>query len=164
MAELESRWVTRTCLDRTGEKGEDVVGATAGVEFFQPLRRPTKDDQWQRDGFTMLMSVPWDTGGLTVESMAGNRRKHVTESLNQDEAPGGPVHLEASPRVTTKCQRKFELPMNSNVIGGNPARRRVVKGSGSAGDETSEEQSATHPDTVQRFRQKLERKEVRKTT
>ena len=45
MAELESRWVTRACMDRTGEKGEDVVGATAGVEFFQPLRRPTKDDQ-----------------------------------------------------------------------------------------------------------------------
>ena len=46
MAELESRWVTRACLDRTGEKGEDVVSATAGVEFFQPLRRPAKDDQW----------------------------------------------------------------------------------------------------------------------
>ena len=45
VAELESRWVTRPCLDRTGEKGEDVVGATAGVEFFQPLRRPAKDDQ-----------------------------------------------------------------------------------------------------------------------
>ena len=27
--------------------------------FFQPLRRPAKDDQWQRDGFTMLMSVQW---------------------------------------------------------------------------------------------------------
>ena len=27
MAELESRWVTRACLDRTGEKGEGVVGA-----------------------------------------------------------------------------------------------------------------------------------------
>ena len=26
MAELESRWVTRACLDRMGEKGEDVVG------------------------------------------------------------------------------------------------------------------------------------------
>ena len=58
VAELESRWVTRACLDRTGEKGEDVVGATAGVEFFQPLQRPTKDDQWQRDGFIMLISVP----------------------------------------------------------------------------------------------------------
>ena len=56
VAEPESRWVTRACLDRTGEKGEDVVDATAGVEFFQPLRRPAKDDQWQRDGFTMLMS------------------------------------------------------------------------------------------------------------
>ena len=69
MAELESRWVTKACLHRTGEKREDVVGATAGVEFFQPLRRPTKDDQWQRDGFTMHMCVPWDTGGSTVESM-----------------------------------------------------------------------------------------------
>ena len=75
VAELESRWVARACLDRSGEKGEDVVGATAGVEFFQPLRKPAKDDQWQRGGFTMLMSVPWDTGGLTVESTAGNRRK-----------------------------------------------------------------------------------------
>ena len=93
VAELESPWVTRACLDRTGEKGEDVGGATAGFEFFQPLRRPTKDDQWQRNGFTMLMNVPWDTGGSTVESMTGNRRKHVTESSIQDEAPGGPVHL-----------------------------------------------------------------------
>ena len=133
VAELELRWVTRTCLDRTGEKGEDVVGATTGVEFFQPLRRHAKDDQWQRDGFTMLMSVPWDTGGPTEESMAGNRRKHVTESLVQDEPPGSPVHLEASPRVM------FEPPMNPNVIGGNPAVRRVVKGSRSAGDEASEE-------------------------
>ena len=89
-AEPESRRVTRACLDRTGEKGEGVVGATAGVEFFQPLRRPAKDDKWQRDGFTMPMSVPWDTGGPRGESMAGNRRKHVTESLIQDEAPGGP--------------------------------------------------------------------------
>ena len=153
VAELESRWVTRACLDRTGEKGEDVVGATAGVEFFQPLRRIAKDDQWQRDGFTMLMSVSWDRGGPTVESMAGNRRKGVTESLIQDEAPGGTVHLEVSLRVTTKCQRKFELPMNPNVIGGNPAVRRVVKGSGSAGDEASEEQFATHPDTVHHIRQ-----------
>ena len=119
VAELESRWVTRSWLDRTGEKGEDVVSATAGVEFFQPLRRPAKDDQWQRGGFTMLMSVPLDTGGPTGGSMAANRRKHVTESLLQDEAPGGPVHLEASLRVTTKCQSRFELPMNPNVIGGN---------------------------------------------
>ena len=52
VAELESRWVTRACLDHTGEKGEDVVGATAGVEFFQPLRCPgIQEDQlgsrWQ---------------------------------------------------------------------------------------------------------------------
>ena len=39
--------------------------------------------------------------------------------------------------------------MNPNVIGGNPAVRRVVKGSRSAGDEASEEQFATHVDTVQ---------------
>ena len=153
VAELESRRVTRACLDRTGEKGEDVVGATAGVEFFQPLRRPAKDDQWQRSGSTMLMSVPWDTGGPTGESMAGNGRKHFTESLIQDEAPGGPVHLDASLRVTTKCQRRFELPMNSNVIGGNPAVRRVVKGSRSAGDQASEEPFATHLDTGQHIRQ-----------
>ena len=37
---------------------EDVVGATTGVDFFQSLRKSAKDDQWQRDGFTMLMSVP----------------------------------------------------------------------------------------------------------
>ena len=43
--------------------------------------------------------------------------------------------------------------MNPNVIGGNPALRRVVKGSRSAGDEASEEQFATHPDTVQHIRQ-----------
>ena len=78
-------------------------------EFFQPLRRPAKDDQWQRGGFTMLMSVPWDTGGPTGESMAGNRGEHATESFIQDEARGGPVHLEASLRVMTKCQRRFEL-------------------------------------------------------
>ena len=63
------------------------------------------------------------------------------------------MHLEVSLRVTTKCQRKFELPMNPNVIGGNPAVRRVAKGSGSAGDEAPEEQIATHPDTVQHTRQ-----------
>ena len=63
------------------------------------------------------------------------------------------MHLEASLPVTTKCQRRFELPMNPNVIGGNPAVRRVVKGSGSAGDEASEEQLATHLDTVQHIRQ-----------
>ena len=57
-------------------------------EFFQPLRRPAKDDQWQRGGFTMLMSVPWDTGGPTGESMAGNRGEHATESFIQDEARG----------------------------------------------------------------------------
>ena len=51
-----SRDGSRACQYRTGGEGEDVVGATAGVEFFQPLRRPAKDDQWQRDGFTMLMS------------------------------------------------------------------------------------------------------------
>ena len=43
--------------------------------------------------------------------------------------------------------------MNLNVIGGNPAVRRVVKGSGSAGDEASEGHFATHLDTVQHIRQ-----------
>ena len=43
--------------------------------------------------------------------------------------------------------------MTPNVIGGNPAVRRVVKGSRSAGDEASEEQVATHLDTVQHIRQ-----------
>ena len=59
----------------------------------------------------------------------------------------------ASLRVTTKCQRRFELPMNPNVIDGNPAGRRVVEGSRLAGDEASEEQFAMHLDTVQRLRQ-----------
>ena len=54
MAELELRWVTRVCLDRTGEKSESVVGAAAGIEFSQPIEEPAKNDQWQRDGFTML--------------------------------------------------------------------------------------------------------------
>ena len=67
----------------------------------------------------MFMSVPWDTDRLTVESMARNRRKDVTESTTQDEAPAGPVHLEVSLREMTKCQRKFELPMSPNVIGGS---------------------------------------------
>ena len=31
VAELELRWVTRVCLDRTGEKSESVVGTAAGV-------------------------------------------------------------------------------------------------------------------------------------
>ena len=88
-----------------------------------------------------------------MESMTGNRRKHVTESSIQDEAPDGPMHLEASLRLTTKCQRMLELPMNPNVIGGNPAVRRVVKGSRSAGNEASEEQFATHLDTMQHIRQ-----------
>ena len=39
------------------------------------------------------------------------------------------------------------------MIGGNPAVRRVLKGSRSAGDEASEEQFATHLDTVQHIRQ-----------
>ena len=95
-------------MDRTGEKGEDVVGATAGVEFFQPLRRPAKDDQWQRGviyhAHECALGYRRDQQG---ESMVGNRGKHATESLIQDEARGGPVHLEASLRVTTKCQRRF---------------------------------------------------------
>ena len=62
MAELESRWVTRVCLDRTGEKGEDVVGATAGIgslrrmingsEMDLPCSRVCpgiqEDQQWSR--------------------------------------------------------------------------------------------------------------------
>ena len=35
----------------------------AGVELPQPIREPVKNDQWQRDRFTMLTSVPWDTRG-----------------------------------------------------------------------------------------------------
>ena len=70
------------------------------------------------------------------------------------------MYLEASLRVTMRCQRRFELPMNPNVIGGNPAVRRVVKGSRSAGDEALEEQFATHLDTVQHIRQAAGMKRV----
>ena len=79
----------------------------------------------------------------------GNRRKHVTESLIQDETPGGKAYLMASLRVTMKCQRRLGLSTNLNVTGGDPAVRRVVKGSRSA----SVEQFATHLDTVQHIRQ-----------
>ena len=103
-------------------------------------------------------------GELIVELMAGNRRKHVTESLIQDEAPGSPVHQEASLRVPTKCQRKFELPMNPNVFGGNQQFERVVKGSGSGGDEASEEQVACILTQCSIFDRQLVRKEMRKTT
>ena len=158
MAELELRRVTRVYLDRTGEKSEDVVGATTGVEFSQPIQEPVKNDQWQRDGFSMLTNVPWDTRRSAVESMTGNKRQHVTDSFIQDEMPRGPAHLMASLRVTTKCQRRLGLSTNPNVIGGDPAVRRVVKGSRSVGVEASE-QFATHLDTVQHIRQtaRLER-------
>ena len=88
-----------------------------------------------------------------MESMTGNRRKHVTESLIQDEAPGVPAHLMASLRVTTKCQMRLGLSTNPHVIGGDPAVRRVVKGSRSAGVKASEERFATHLDTMQHIRQ-----------
>ena len=88
-----------------------------------------------------------------MEPMTGNRRKRVTDSLIQDETPGGPAYLMASLRVTTKCQRRLGLSTNPKVIGGDPAVRRVVKGSRSAGVEASEEQFATHLDTVQHIRQ-----------
>ena len=164
VAEPESRWVTRARLDRTGEKSESVVGTASRVELSQPIRRPVKDDQWQRDGFTMLMSVPSDTEKLTVESMAENRRKHVLDFIIQDETPGGLAHLMASLRVTTKCHRRLGLSTNPNVIGGDPTVRRLVKGSRSVGVEASEEQFATHLDTVQHIRQTAGLKEVRKTT
>ena len=75
------------------------------------------------------------------------------ESLIQDEAPGGSAHLTASLRVTTKCQRRLELSMNPNVVGGSPAVRRVAKGSWSAVVGASEEQFATHLDMVQHIRE-----------
>ena len=45
-AELESRRITRGCLDRTGERARTSWVHTAGVESSQPLRRPAKDDHW----------------------------------------------------------------------------------------------------------------------
>ena len=42
---------------------------------------------------------------------------------------------------------------NPNVIGGDPTVRRVVKGSRSVGVQASEEQFATHLDTVQHLQQ-----------
>ena len=91
--------------------------------------------------------------GSAVESVSGDRRKHVTDSLIQDETPRGPAHLMASLRETTKCQRGLGLSTNPNVIGGDPTVRRVVKGSRSVGVAASEEQFATHLDTVQHIRQ-----------
>ena len=88
-----------------------------------------------------------------MESMTGNKRKRVTESLILDEMPRGMAHSVASPRVTTKCQRTLGLSTNPNVIGGDPTVRRVVKGSRSVGVEASEEQFETHLDTVQHVRQ-----------
>ena len=83
----------------------------------------------------------------------GHRRKHVTESLIQDETPGGPAYLMTSLRVTTKCQRRLGLSTNPNVIGGDTTVRRVVKGSRSVGVEASEEQFATYLDTVKHIQQ-----------
>ena len=84
MAELELRWVTRVCLDRTGEKSESVVGAAAGIEFSQPVLEPAKDDQWQRDGFIMLTNVPWDTRESAVELMMGKKACHRTPHPRRD--------------------------------------------------------------------------------
>ena len=127
MAELELRWITRVCLDRTGEKSESVVGTAAGVELSQPNREPVKNDLWQRDGITMITSVPWDTRGSAVESMTGNRRKHVTNSLIQDETPSAPAHLLASLRVTTKCQKRLGLSTNPNVRQRNSLQRILTQ-------------------------------------
>ena len=87
--------------------------------------------------------------------MTGNRRKHVTDSFIQGETPGGPAYLMASLRVKkkTQCQRRLGLSTNSNVIGGDRTVRKVVKGSRSFVVEASEEQFATHLDTVQHIRQ-----------
>ena len=85
MAELQLRWVTRVCLDRTGEKSESVVGAAAGIEFSQPIPEPVKNDHWQRDGFTVHTSVPWDTRGSAVESMteipSSKTRRHAAQRI-----------------------------------------------------------------------------------
>ena len=63
-----------------------------------------------------------------------------------------------------ECQRRLVLSTNPNVIGGDPAVRRVVKGSWSDGAEALEEQFATHLDAVQHIDRQLEQKEMRKTT
>ena len=83
----------------------------------------------------------------------GKQKKACPESLIQDETPGRPAHLMASLRATTKCQKRLGLSTNPNVICGDPTVRRVVKGSRSVGVEASEEQFATHLDTVQYIRQ-----------
>ena len=115
-------------LAQVGETTGFKVACCEVAELESRSRRPAKDDQWQRGGCTMLMSVPWDTRGTTGESMAGNRRKHVTESFIQDEAPSGPVHLVASLRVTTKCQRRLELPMNSKRDRWKPSSSKSFEG------------------------------------
>ena len=56
-------------------------------------------------------------------------------------------------RVTTNCQWRLGLSTIPNVIGGDSTVRRVVKGSRSFGVEASEEQFATHLDTVHHIRQ-----------
>ena len=129
--------MTRTCLDRTGEKGEDVVGATAGVEFFQPFRRPAKDDQWQRDGFTVLMSVPSDTGGTNSE-VDGRKQKEARQKIPHPRASGGPYQLwpNAQPTLAkpSLANTNFLLSRSSwgpVRVGGGPGR--APKGDGPEG-------------------------------
>ena len=71
MAKLESRWATGTFLG-----DQVIVGTAVGVELARSFRRRTRDKQWQRDGFTTFMGVPWNPRGLAVEApMASNRRR-----------------------------------------------------------------------------------------
>ena len=53
------------------------------------------------------------------EDQQGSRWQETEGGVSQNpssktRAPDDPAHLEVSLRVTTKCQRKFELPMNPN--------------------------------------------------
>ena len=88
------------------------------------------------------MDLPCSRG---VDDGRQKKACHRIPHPRRDETPGGPAHLMASLRATTKCQRRLGLSTNPNVIGGDPTVRRVVKG--------SEEQFATHLDTVQHIRQ-----------
>ena len=114
IVELESRRATIVCPDRAGEKDEVIVSGATGIEFSQLLWKLTKDDQRQRDMFTVVMSVPWDTSALIVEWMTSNRRRHITEyPLKRcDEASGGIWMIYHE--VRRRARGGLGLPMSRN--------------------------------------------------
>ena len=138
-------------LNRTGAKSESVVGTAAGVELSQPIRELVKNDQWQRDGFTMLTSVPWEriSSGVGV----GRQKKACYRFPHPRRDATRPGAFDGFTASNNEVSKGLGLSTNPNVIGGDPTVRRVVKGSRSVGVAASEEQFATHLDTVQHIRQ-----------